>query len=357
MEEKGWNSAPQQGRSLGEYAARFTREGIQSVATRRVSTGFPELDGHLNGGLTNGLYVLGAVPGLGKSTLALQIAHNVSAQGVPVLYFALEMNWAWLTAKSICRADFALNRQAGFQTAALLDARRSQAFTEEQWQRAGRARAQIEKEGANLFLYEQGPDMTHMGHIQEQIRSFKTWPDNQKRYGDKPLMVVIDYLQILAPWGDALRASDKQIVDENVRALCKLRDQEQVIILLISALNRISYQKAITLESFKESGSIEYSADVILGMQYQGIERKGFSLETAREKRPRELELTILKMRYGQDGGRIPLHFYSESSFFQQANGEGAETGLRLRELRERFRDYPVQYHDGFHQKARRLKG
>ena len=77
------------GKTLSEYAARFTKERIQSVAMQRVSTGFPELDRGLNGGLTNGLYVLGAVPGLGKSTLALQIAHNLSSRGIPALYFAL----------------------------------------------------------------------------------------------------------------------------------------------------------------------------------------------------------------------------------------------------------------------------
>lgn len=123
------------------------------------------------------------------------------------------------------------------------------------------------------------------------------------------MMVVIDYLQILAPRDTALRASDKQIVDDNVRELCKIRDQQNVIILLISALNRISYNRAITMESFKESGSIEYSADVILGMQYQGIEGKKFSLESAKAQSPRNLELTLLKMRYGQDGIRIPSIF------------------------------------------------
>ena len=58
------------------------------------------------------------------------------------------------------------------------------------------------------------------------------------------------------------------------------------MILLISALNRFSYNREISLESFKESGSIEYSADVILGMQYQGMERtrrkNAFSLEEAK---------------------------------------------------------------------------
>ena len=363
----GADHTTQSGRPLSDCAALFTRDQIQAVAAERVSTGFPQLDRCLNGGLANGLYVLGAVPGLGKSTLALQIAYNLSSQGIPVLSFALEMNRAWITAKSICRADFLLNRRPGIQAADLLDASRARRFSDEEWERINRAREQIEKAGANLYLYEQGPDLTHIGQIREHIQAFQQ--THRAQYGGRPLMVVVDYLQILAPREAALKASDKQIVDDNVRELCRIRDQQQVIILLISALNRISYSRPISLESFKESGSIEYSADVILGMQYQGIEeigknaRKDFqaeaarALETAKAQNPRRLELTLLKMRYGRDGVRIPLHFYSESSCFQQPDGAGQAPQTRLQELRERFAACPVQYHDGFYQRARRVRG
>ena len=345
----------QSGRALSDCAALFTRDHIQTIATQRVSTGFPALDRALNGGFTNGLYVLGAVPGLGKSTLALQIAYHLSSQGVPVLYFALEMNRAWITAKSICRADFMLHRQPGVQAADLLDAQKARQFSAQEWARINQARELIQAEGANLYLYEQSPQLMHIGHIQEHIQAFQAV--NGARYQGKPLMVVVDYLQILAPREASLHASDKQIVDDNVRELCKIRDQHQVIILLISALNRISYNRAITLESFKESGSIEYSADVILGMQYQGLEEKNFSMEAAKEASPRKLELALLKMRYGQDGLRLPFHFYSQCSCFQQPDGAGMAPQSRLQELRAQLRACPVQYHDGFHQKARPARG
>lgn len=344
-----------EGRTLSDCAGQFTRERIETIATRPVSTGFPELDRTLNGGLSRGLYVLGAVPGLGKSTLALQIAYHLSSQGNPVLYFTLEMSPAWIAAKSICRADFLLGHGQGLQASDLLDARRTKSFSQADWARIDQARERIQAEGANLYLYEPGPELTHVGQIQEHIQAFQA--ENRARYAGRPLLVVVDYLQILSPRDAAPRASDKQIVDDNVRELCKIRDQQQVIILLISALNRISYNRPITLESFKESGSIEYSADVILGMQYQGIGREGFSLEAAKEESPRKLELTVLKMRYGQDGVRVPLHFYSQYSCFQQPDGRGGTEQSRLQELREQLRSCPVQYHDGFYQKARRIRG
>ena len=341
--------------SLRDCAALFSKEHIGEIASRRVSTGFPQLDHSLGGGLTNGLYVLGAVPGLGKSTLALQIACNLSGQGIPVLYFALEMNRTWITAKSISCADFLLHHGTGLQVADLLNAEKSHAFSAREWKRIDQARERVEQETANLYLYEQGPGLTNIGEIQDCVRSFQTF--HRQRYNGLPLMVVVDYLQILAPREATLHASDKQIVDDNVRELCKMRDQMGVIILLISALNRVSYNRPITLNSFKESGSIEYSADVILGMQYQEISKKNFSLDSAKARRPRELELTVLKMRYGQDGVRIPLHFYSDSSCFLQPDGAGVAMSSRIQELRKTLSAYPVQYHDGFHQRARRLRG
>lgn len=345
------------GNSLSDCAALFTRERIGGISAERVPTGFPTLDRSLNGGLFNGLFVLGAVPGLGKSTLALQIAYNLSGRGYPVLYFALEMNRAWITAKALCRADFALHQEPGFQAADLLNL--GKRFSDGEWERINQARELVEREGQNLYLYEQGPELTHIGQIREQIHQFRE--RYQAAGGSRPILVVVDYLQILTPRDPVSKFSDKQIVDDNVRELCAIRDQEKVMILLISALNRFSYNKEISLESFKESGSIEYSADVILGMQYQGMEKtkgKGaFSLEDAKARNPRQLELTLLKMRYGQDGVRIPLEFYSGSSYFREPKGTEKARPLRVQELRERFGALPIRYHDGFHQKARQLRG
>lgn len=345
------------GQPLSDCASLFTREEIGTVSAERVPTGFPTLDRSLNGGLFNGLFVLGAVPGLGKSTLALQIAYNLSGRGYPVLYFALEMNRAWITAKALCRTDFALHRQPGFQAADLLSMGKH--FTDGEWERINQARELVERDGRNLYLYEQGPELTNIGQIRRHIQQFRE--QYRAAGGTRPILVVVDYLQILTPRDTSLKFSDKQIVDDNVRELCAIRDQEQVMILLISALNRFSYNREISLESFKESGSIEYSADVILGMQYQGMERtrgkNAFSLEEAKARNPRKLELTLLKMRYGQDGVRIPLEFYSGSSYFQEPEGAEQVQPARVQALREKFGAWPVQYHDGFHQKARRLRG
>ena len=64
---------------------------------------FPGLDEALGGGLYPGLYMMGAISSLGKTTLACQIADQIAAAGQPVLIFSLEMARKEIFAKSISR--------------------------------------------------------------------------------------------------------------------------------------------------------------------------------------------------------------------------------------------------------------
>ena len=58
---------------------------------KHYPTGIKKLDQMLGGGLYAGLTFLGARPGMGKSTFALQIASEIAAAGSPVLFYSLEM--------------------------------------------------------------------------------------------------------------------------------------------------------------------------------------------------------------------------------------------------------------------------
>lgn len=67
-----------------------------------AKTGFENLDNLLGGGLVNaGLYIIAARPGVGKTTLALNIADNMVERGNPVLFISLEMSVKQITAKRI----------------------------------------------------------------------------------------------------------------------------------------------------------------------------------------------------------------------------------------------------------------
>ena len=57
----------------------------------------------------------------------------------------------------------------------------------------------------------------------------------------------------------------------------------------ISSFNRDNYTAPVNLASFKESGAIEYSSDVLIGLQYEGMDYQEGEADKAREKRIREL--------------------------------------------------------------------
>lgn len=64
---------------------------IKTEDESRVSTGLEELDRVLGGGLVKGsLTLVGGDPGIGKSTLLIQVANNISRTGLKVLYVSAE---------------------------------------------------------------------------------------------------------------------------------------------------------------------------------------------------------------------------------------------------------------------------
>ena len=82
-----------------------------------------------------------------------------------------------------------------------------------------------------------------------------------------PPFILIDYLQILSQFDPKARLTDKQCVDRNVTELKLISRDFRVPILVISSFNRENYNSSVSMQSFKESGAIEYSADVLIGLQ------------------------------------------------------------------------------------------
>ncbi len=75
--------------------------GIGAETTERVATGMPEIDRVLGGGIVPGaLILLGGDPGIGKSTLALQLADRVGTAASPALYCAGEESAAQLAMRA-----------------------------------------------------------------------------------------------------------------------------------------------------------------------------------------------------------------------------------------------------------------
>ena len=90
-------------------------------------------------------------------------------------------------------------------------------------------------------------------------------------------------------------------------------------VIAISSFNRASYnnEENPTMASYKESGAIEYTADVLLSMQFKKG-NKGDDINKFKIEEPRLLKLVILKNRRGMDYEAIELEYYTRQNYFTE---------------------------------------
>ncbi len=286
---------------------------IEKQASRpALKTGFPKLDEALDGGLYDGLYVIGAVSSLGKTAFCMQMADQLAMEGRDVLIFSLEMMTWELMARSISRESFQLDTSARRRMAktarGVLDGKRWANYTAQETAHLELARTKYASYAGRLYFRE-GDHETGLDYIQKEVAR------HIAETGVKPV-VLIDYLQIIAPVD--VHFTDKQNLDRVVCALKKLSRQYELTIFAISSFNRENYNLEVSMNAFKESGGIDYSADVLLGLQARGAGKPGFNIDEEKRKDPRELELKILKNRSAALGAPIPLRYYPAFSCFEE---------------------------------------
>lgn len=277
-----------------------------------LSTGFPTLDKALDGGFYDGLYVLGAVSSLGKTAFCMQMADALARQRRDVLVFSLEMTAFELMARSISRESFLSDTSRGRTLAktvrGVLDGRRYRFYTPQEQAHLAAAKDTYAAYGNHLWFRE-GDHETGLAYISGEIAR------HIAQTGVTPV-VLIDYLQIIAPVD--VHFTDKQNLDRIVCALKKLSRTYSLTILAISSFNRENYNLEVSMSAFKESGGIDYSADVLLGLQARGAGSRSFNIDEEKRKDPRELELKILKNRSAALGDPVPFRYYPAFSCFQE---------------------------------------
>lgn len=129
--------------------------------------------------------------------------------------------------------------------------------------------------------------------------------------------MVVDYLQIIAPCSE--RATDKQVIDHAVLELKRISRDYKLPVIVISSFNRGGYNIEATFEQLKESGSIEYSSDIVLALQLKGAGEKNFNPTDAKRKNPREVELVVLKNRDAKVGDTVSYKYYPMFNLFEES--------------------------------------
>ena len=276
-----------------EFLAYLGRRGGAAV----MSTGIAGLDKALDGGLHAGLTVLGAVSSMGKTSLMLQMADTLAAAWRNVLFITIEMSRMELIAKSAVRGTKERARP-------LLDGK----LPEEKVR--GLISAYRQKTGGRVELWEPDAPLTP-AFLDEKVSAFCAQHESP--------VLFLDYLQLVAPARAGM--TEKQTADAAVAMLKQMARRYDMPVVAASSLNREAYRPGSAepgLSAFKESGSVEYSADLLLVLKYR--------TDADRENKtaPRHLALTILKNRFGATGESVPLDYEPEKELFRDGAAKAA---------------------------------
>lgn len=295
-----------------------------------IKTGFNRFDEALGGGLRGGrLYAIGAISSLGKTSFALNIADNIAYTGRDVLIFSLEMGKYELMTKSISRETFKLclkegmniNNHQAFTALEISDKFSYEKYSEEKKEILQPAIDNYTKTESEHIYISEGIGDIGVKQIRETI-------DNFKQLGHPAPVVIVDYMQILSPYNE--RLNDKQNIDKNMTELKRISRDYNIPVIVISSFNRTNYLNEVGFESFKESGSIEYSADVLIGLQLKIAGRQNWTeskpalnekremVNEAKVKTPRDIELVILKNRMHKAWDKIDFNYYPQFDYFEE---------------------------------------
>lgn len=284
-----------------------------SANTPSTPTGFKKLDRILDGGLYEGFYVIGAIPSLGKTTFCVQIADYIAKNGKDVLIVSLEMARNEIIGKSISRLTYEITKEKHISEdlartyRGITAGERYETYSDTVKFLIDDALNRYDEYADHIYIYEGIGDLNAKG-----VR--KLVEDHVKFTGNTPV-VIIDYLQMLEPYND--RYSDKQNTDKAVKELKQISRDYKLPLIAISSFNRDNYNKEATMLSFKESGHIEYTCDVLIGLQLKGVGNNIDELE-AKKKEDREIQAVILKSRNAPPGYKIDYTFKAKFNYFEE---------------------------------------
>ena len=243
-------------------------------------TGITDLDKMICGLHKQELTIIGARPGVGKTTLALQIAEHIAERGTETAIISLEMSDTQVIQKLI-------SRRARINSYKM----RMGTLETKELEQIGIVSAEIAE--LPIHLITKARTIQHIENIARKLK-------NKNNLG----LIVIDYIQLIKNKGKF--NSREQEVADITRTLKLLSLELNIPIVGLCQLNRNAARQEPTLADLRESGAIEQDADNILFL-YQEAE----STETVVD-----ITLKLAKQRAGETG-KISLKFNKANSEFK----------------------------------------
>lgn len=265
-------------------------------AIRGIPTGFPDLDNLLSGLHPSDLIILAARPSMGKTSLALDIARNTAVRhDVPVGIFSLEMSSEQIVDRMLSAESYVDSWR--MRTGAV--------HAEEDFAKIRDALENLSK--APIYIDDKPA---------QNILSMRAVARRLKRERGIGL-IIVDYLQLMAPTNTKQSDSMVQQVTEISRSLKQLARELEVPVLALSQLSRAVEQRGgkPRLSDLRDSGSIEQDADVVMFI-HRDDKRNPDS------DKPNVAEILVEKHRNGPTG-KADLYFDEKRTSFLPMDKSG----------------------------------
>ncbi len=293
----------EEGDIVGEVLQKFEKLQTDPDSFRGVPTGFKHLDRMTNGLQGGALIVLAARPGMGKTSLAMNLVENASLRhGKTCAVFSLEMPRREIVQRLVCS-------YANVSMANALSGK----LESKEWKKLMIASDKLRKS----HIYIDDSSRVTPAEIISKCRRLKSTTGSLD-------MVMIDYIQLMSS-GDSRNAgaeNRQQEVASITRDLKIMAKELNVPVIALSQLRRIQ-SKEPTLSDLRESGAIEQDADIVMFINRPEATATQEELESGKITKG-AAELIIAKHRSGAQG-RVSLKFIGECTKFLDVDEQNRE--------------------------------
>jgi replicative DNA helicase len=222
---------------------KFQKLAEDKDAYRGIPTGFIKLDKLTNGLQKSDLIVLAARPGMGKTSLSMNIVENAALNNDKVCaVFSLEMPETQIIQRLMCG-------YAGVSMASALAGK----LTPEDWKKLAKASEKMRKARINI----DDSSRVTPAEILSKCRRIKAKNNNQLD------LVMIDYIQLMSSGKKSSEQNRTQEVADITRELKIMAKELDVPVIALSQLRRMQ-TKEPQLSDLRESGAIEQDADIVM---------------------------------------------------------------------------------------------
>lgn len=277
---------------MGELYEELEEQSMSGEKTLGVQTGFPKIDECLLGLRPGQMIVLGARPGVGKTSFALNLATNAAYHGASVAFFSLEMSKA-----EIAQRLLAAEARIGLQEI------RSARIRDDQWPQILEAVNQL----SQLDIVIDDTPGTTVTEVRAKARRMLR--------GKKLGVVILDYLQLVSPPQGGHRADSRATeVGEMSRGIKIMAKDLGVPVVALSQLNRTVENrtgKRPQLSDLRESGSIEQDADIVIFLHREAYNATSEGGQVTEDMDQNAAEIIVAKNRHGETKP-IPVHWQGE---------------------------------------------